>query len=108
MARQYQDSADEYMRETRLKDAAIALTVGFVVGFAVFLLFSRECLHIATPEEVAGRAYEKCLEHGGLNWGHLQWYLGTGQLIAGGITWFFLRRRRLREVEDEKPLAFYG
>ncbi len=107
MARQYQDSADDYMRETRVKDVVIALTVGFVVGFVVFLLFSRECLHIATPEEVAGRAYERCLEYGGLNWGHLQWYLGMGQLLAGGVTWFLLRRRRRREVEDDKPMAFY-
>lgn len=108
MARQYQDSADEYMRETRVKDILISLAVGFVAGLTVWLLFSRVCLHIATPEEVAGRAYERCLEYGGLNWGHLQWYLGMGQLLAGGSTWFLLRRRRRREVEDDKPVAFFS
>ncbi|MDP7111697.1 MAG: hypothetical protein QGH45_07030, partial [Myxococcota bacterium] len=61
------------------------------------------CLHIATPEEVAGRAYERCLEYGGLNWGHLQWYLGLGQLFVGGSMLFWLRRRRNKRIEDDRP-----
>ena len=53
MARQYQEDADEILRTTLVKDVLIAGTVGLVVGLAVFLMFSRVCLHIATPEEVA-------------------------------------------------------
>ncbi len=109
MARQYQEDADEILHTTLVKDILIAGVVGLAVGLVVFLLFSRECLHIATPEEVAGRAYEKCLEYGGLNWGHLQWYLGLGQLFVSTSLFYFLRRRRHQKIEDERPaVALYS
>ena len=107
MARGYQESADDHLRSTLIKDIVIGAGVGLILGILLWLMFSRVCLQIGAADQMEGRVYKACLERGGLNWSHIQWYIGGGLAIPGVVTLYFLRRWRRRQMEDDQPVALY-